>query len=67
MEVVRLPDPEARGSRSLAGPQVFHSKANLHVYSHVGPWSLVMLHARGYGEPVFLCVSRARPEDTHAC
>ena len=42
MEVVRLPSPEARGPRSLAGPQVFHSKASLHVYSHVGPWSLVL-------------------------
>ena len=67
MEVVRLPYPEARGPRSLAGPQEFHSKASLHVYSHVGPWSLVLLRARGYGEPVFLCVGRACPEDTHAC
>ena len=42
MVVVRLPDPEARGPRSLAGPQEFYSKATLHVYSHMGPWSLVL-------------------------
>ena len=38
-----LPDPEARGPRSLAGPQVSYGKAGLHVYSHMGPWSLVLL------------------------
>ena len=35
--------PEARGPRSLAGPQVSYVKASLHVYSHMGPWSLVLL------------------------
>ena len=38
-----LPCPEARGPRSLAGPQVFRNKVGLHVYSLVGPWSLVLL------------------------
>ena len=37
-----FPCPEARGPRGLAGPQVFRSKASLHVYSHMGPWSLVL-------------------------
>ena len=50
----------------LPSPRTISSKASLHVYSHVGPWSLVMLHARACGEPDFLCVGRARPEDTHA-
>ena len=37
------PRPETRGPRGLAGPQEISSKASLHVYSHVGPWSLVLL------------------------
>ena len=38
--------PEARGPRSLAGPQVLRGETSLHVYSHVGPRSLILPQER---------------------